>query len=135
MKRHPALVPYSDDHHRALVLARRLRRDVADAKLARDVQRAFETELDPHFRAEELRLLPALDARGCASLVERTARDHAQMRELVAGAWSEETARALGEVLDEHVRFEERVLFPEAERRLSEAELAAVRDALPRASR
>ena len=135
MKRHPALVPFSDDHHRALVLARRLRRDAVDAELAREVQRAFAAELEPHFRAEELRLLPALAAQGCAALVERTERDHAQLRELVRGAWSEETARALGALLDEHVRFEERVLFPEAEQRLSEAELAAVRDALPRAAR
>ena len=134
MKRHPSLQPYSDDHHRALVLARRLRRDAIDAALAREVQRTFEAELEPHFLAEERRLLPALEAVGCGSLVARTLDEHARVRALMRDAGSEASARALGTLLEAHVRFEERVLFPEAERRLSDAELAAVRDALPRSA-
>jgi hypothetical protein len=136
MKRHPSLQPLSDDHHRALVLARRLRRNPAGldeaalAALAREVRREFETELEPHFRLEERWLLPALEDRGAARLVERTAEHHARLRALVCGRWSRDTVQAFGALLEMHVRFEERVLFPEAEALLSEAELASVRDAV-----
>jgi iron-sulfur cluster repair protein YtfE (RIC family) len=135
MKRHPSLQPLSDDHHRALVLARRLRRDstavnaAALAALAREVRREFDTELEPHFRVEEGWLLPALERRGGTRLAEQATGDHARLRALASGPWSESTARELGTLLEEHVRFEERVLFPEAEALLSEAELVSVRDA------
>lgn len=135
MKRHPSLRPLSDDHHRALVLARRLRRDSSGmntqglAKLAREVRDEFEAELEPHFRVEERWLLSALEDRGAGGLVAQTAEDHARLRGLVRGRWSKDTAHALGDLLERHVRFEERVLFPEAEALLSERELAPIRDA------
>ena len=136
MKRHPSLQPLSDDHHRALVLARRLRREStgmdagALARLAREVRQEFGAEIEPHFRVEERRLLPALEGRGESRLAAQTLEDHARLRALVHGVWSEDTARELGALLEKHVRFEERVLFPEAEARLSEVELASVRDAV-----
>jgi hypothetical protein len=135
MKRHPSLRPLSDDHHAALVLARRLRRDStgmdaeALAALAREVRDELEAELEPHFRVEERWLLPALEGRGAGRLVARTAEDHARLRALVHGRWSKHTAQTLGDLLERHVRFEERVLFPEAEALLSETELVPIRDA------
>lgn len=135
MKRHAALLPLSDDHHRALVLARRLGRVPTEmdagalGSLEREVQREFGAEIEPHFRVEERWLLPALEARGEGRLPARTLEEHARLRALVRGAWSEETARELGALLEKHVRFEERVLFPEAEALLSDAELASVHDA------
>jgi hypothetical protein len=137
VKRHPSLRPLSDDHHRALVLARRLRREPAArdpdslAGLASEVREAFDDDLEPHFVVEETRLLPPLDEKGAADLAERTRADHAALRGLVHGRWSEATAGRIGERLEAHVRFEERVLFPRAEAILSDAELAAVRDAMP----
>jgi len=135
MKRHPSLQRLSDDHHRALVLARRLRRDSGEldvaglAVLEREVRREFEGQLEPHFRIEESWLLPALEGKGETRLVEQTLQDHTRMGALVGGLWSGETARELGKLLEKHVRFEERVLFPRAEALLSESDLAAVRDA------
>ncbi len=61
--------------------------------------------------------------------MEKTAEDHARLRELVRGRWSGETAREIGTLLEQHVRFEERVLFPRAEALLSDAELASVHEA------
>ena len=136
MKRHPSLQLLSDDHHRALVLARRLRRDSTElaatdlAALSREVQREFEAELEPHFRVEERWLLPALECKGGARLVAQAVADHVRLRALVRGFWSKGTAQEIGTLLEKHVRFEERVLFPEAEALLSEAELASVRDAV-----
>jgi hemerythrin-like domain-containing protein len=133
MKRHPSLQPLSDDHHAALVLARRLRRLALETapsdveSLAGEVRETFGAELEPHFRVEEEWLFPALAQRGAPELVERAEEDHVRLRSLVGGAWKPGTAREIGVLLEKHVRFEERVLFPKAESLLSEEGLAAVR--------
>ena len=123
------------------MLARRLRRSLPEqeaaglAALAGAVRRELDAELEPHFAVEERVLLPALEARGETELVQRTLADHARVRALARGTWSAGTAHELGALLEQHVRFEERVLFPRAEAVLSEAELAAVRDARPGSKR
>lgn len=134
MKRHPALVPLSDDHHRALVLARRLLRFEQDAEavaleeLAREVRQTLAEDLEPHFRLEEQWLLPPLEARGGGGSAERIRCDHARLRSLAREPWSLDTPREIGALLERHVRFEERVAFPEAEAILSPAELEAIRE-------
>ena len=106
----------SSDHHQALVLASRL----VKASLPSDVSAAldelldrFDTSLDPHFRVEEALLLPALRALGESELVHRTEEDHAWLRQEVARARGGASidARAYGERLRAHVRFEEKELF------------------------
>jgi mannose-6-phosphate isomerase-like protein (cupin superfamily) len=67
VKRHPALVPLSHDHHHTLVRARELRRAAADAdddglaEAAARFCRAFAGEVTRHFRDEEELLFPLLD--------------------------------------------------------------------------
>ena len=114
------------------MLARQARRageaddPAALADLWREAQTRFARELEPHFRAEETALLPPLEAAGEATLVARTRADHARLRELIAGAARAAEARAFGTLLHEHVRFEERSLFPRAEQVLTPEALAAV---------
>ena len=138
MKRHPGLEPLSDDHHRALVLARSARRAGETARdrdalatLWEQVRQRFALDLEPHFRAEETVLFPALAAAGERALVERALEDHAELRRLVRAAADAEGARAFGRRLHDHVRFEERELFPHAERVLPDLVL----DATGRAAR
>jgi len=138
VKRHPHLRRLSDDHHTALVLARRLRdfprtaEPAALAALAREVADILARELEPHFGVEERVLLPALRAAGEAGLAARTERDHTAVRARVGGTWHAATPGELGALLHDHVRFEERVLFPRAEQVLSAADLAAVAAAAER---
>jgi hemerythrin-like domain-containing protein len=116
----------SDDHHSALVLARRMRQ-VAEgavrfadlAKTWEGARASFAREIDPHFRVEEECLFPPLAAAGEQALVERALEDHARLRELIGSAPSLEIASAFGKRLHGHVRFEERELFPRAEAVLS----------------
>ena len=122
MKRHPHLQPLSDDHHGALVLARRTRlaakrcRDRGElANLWEEVRRRFALELEPHFRVEEELLFPHLDAAGARSEVQRARADHARLRELVGVEPDPGVAMEFAELLHRHVRFEERELFPRAE--------------------
>lgn len=131
MKRDPRLHGLSSDHHHALVLARRLAGRVtagADPEVARAFAEDFAREIAPHFQIEEDVLLPALREAGELALVERTEADHAELRALVAKARMGECAELgrLAQRLSEHVRFEERELFPACEAKLSDAVLAAV---------
>ena len=132
MKRHPHLHPLSDDHHGALVLARRIgsaaKRDAEGEALKQawnDLRHRFAGELEPHFRVEEAWLFPQLESAGESALVERARADHAGLRELVRSEPSPAVAAEFAELLRRHVRFEERELFPRAEAVLSPAALAA----------
>jgi hemerythrin-like domain-containing protein len=125
MKRAEALVGLSREHHTALSLAQRARRAAAEggaaaAAMAATVAGRFRAELKPHFDEEEAWLLPALAQAGEAALVARTLADHAALAglaaRLLAPGAAPDTLRAFAERLIEHVRFEERELFPAAER-------------------
>lgn len=124
MSRHPFLVELSRDHHHALVLGRRARRwssgDAAELAAGwAAIRAAYDAELAPHFADEEARVLPVVAARAPA-LVARTLEDHRAIRAFVRGPDDAAALRALGELLDAHVRFEERALFPAIEAALAE---------------
>ncbi len=134
MKRSDDLRELSDDHHTALVLALRARRAAAsgDREAVESawaaIDRDFPGQLEPHFAIEERWLAPPLAAAGEPALAARMADDHAALRAGVASG-GDRSAAALGHFADRltaHVRFEERELFPRAERRLSPAALAAI---------
>jgi len=133
MKRSAELRDLSDDHHRALVLARHARHAAtagapAVAEAWERIRTELALELEPHFRIEEAWLLPALARAGEGELAARTMEDHAALR-AAAAPDAPRDAPALagfGARLEAHVRFEERSLFPTAEARLAPAELAAV---------
>jgi iron-sulfur cluster repair protein YtfE (RIC family) len=142
MKRSEALRALSHQHHQGLFAALQLKRAREDtAAEARKVfLDFFEREGARHFRAEEELLLPAfarhtdvddvaivrvltehVDLRGRAQDLERsTDPDPAALREL-------------GERLESHIRFEERVLFPMIEEALPVDELERLGAALARA--
>jgi len=120
MKRNPVLQPLSREHHSALVLAKACERaaqsaDAAIVNLAcRRAILAFENELDAHFRIEEESLLPLLKSTYSQALLQRTLKEHEQLRGLLIGL-QQNDAQALGsfgKLLSAHVRFEERELFP-----------------------
>jgi iron-sulfur cluster repair protein YtfE (RIC family) len=132
VKRHNALAPLSRDHHHALVIAQRLK--CADEATAADARQAFleywRADGQRHFREEEDILLPSYAGHGDleAPIVARALIDHVRIRRL-ANELAADTAplgalHALGQQLGEHVRREERELFPLIERALPEAELA-----------
>jgi hemerythrin-like domain-containing protein len=104
MKRDQRLRQLSSEHHNALVLARKLRRGQPV-----ELPTAFEAELAPHFALEERVLLPALARTGREDLATRTLCEHDAMR----AALSE--PQRFAELLEAHVRFEERELFPTCE--------------------
>ncbi|MCW5943434.1 MAG: hemerythrin domain-containing protein [Fimbriimonadaceae bacterium] len=118
MKRHPALQPFSRDHNVGLVFARRIERGDA---VAEEFAKLWAEELDAHFRDEEALLGPLVgdDTRN------RLVAEHRAIRELAESVATADLGR-LGRLLDAHIRWEERELFPAIEASASEAELAAL---------
>jgi hemerythrin-like domain-containing protein len=144
MKRSPELTPLSRDHHHALEAARRLRR--ADDATLVDALAHFGDFWQRaglrHFEIEEQFLLPAIgrDDAEWAEAAARVEREHEELRAGAAGVLAgdsaadlRERARALGELLNQHVRFEERHLFPLLEQRLAPDQLASLGAAIERA--
>ena len=135
MKRSTALTSLSHDHHRALRAAQRLcRADDATASLARaDFLGFWTNEGRRHFRIEEDVLLPAFARHGDAEdeRVVKVLVDHLELRRRAADLAADpqpatRELRALGERLHDHVRHEERILFPLIEQTLPPRELAAL---------
>lgn len=146
MKRCPQLIGLSDEHHTALVLARRAAR-TADGrgKLSmpqawQQIEAIFAEELEPHFLIEEKFMVPPLEKFSEVEVTQALAQlrnDHSTLRELVRDTHKHDTENLarFGEVLHDHVRFEERVLFALAEEKLSIAELDRIAQACPKRNR
>lgn len=130
MKRSLALSALSREHHTALVWAKRAQH-VSDHDLNAFMAKLvaiFEHELEPHFQIEENGLLVALEQQGEHALVERTLAEHRVLRAGIERieAGDSDALALFGVALAAHVRFEERVLFPAAEERLSPDLLTAI---------
>ena len=135
-KRHPSLISLSHDHHHGLALALRLRQ--GDSALlndgwthnrreqARRVLKFYQEELSVHFRLEEEILFPAImkHVGHAASLITILIAQHRQMEKLIVRLQGSEPVPLdqalieLGEVLEQHIRTEERDLFPTYEREM-----------------
>ena len=133
MKRIAALRDLSDDHHGALVVARRCVQSASSGDAARaeavwrEVRADFARQLEPHFEIEERLLLPALEAIGEQARADRIREDHASLRALARLASpSPAQLERFGRALEAHVRFEERDVFEVAQARLPAAALGAI---------
>lgn len=132
MKRAQALQTLSSAHQHGLYVALTLERAGADsADRARSAFLHFwEREGLAHFRVEEEILLPAFASRSSADVeaVIRVLVEHVELRSRRATLAAEKeppvfVLRELGELLEAHIRHEERVLFPLIEQTLSSDEL------------
>jgi hemerythrin-like domain-containing protein len=143
MKRAPELRDLSDHHHQGLVQVRRLRR-AATGEEAAPLEETSEAFLEfwqegttAHFREEEEVLLPILTRYGGEIVdgpVVKMLIQHARIRGLVmelsdevrSGVVRPETLKGIGELLETHIRLEEREVFPMLEETLPEEALEEV---------
>ena len=141
MKRDPALRQLSRDHHKALSVAQRLRRAEESDVEARALEFLdfWRGHGQRHFRVEEEVLLPAYERVASAEEepIVRVLTDHVTIRrraaDIQAGVKSLRSLRELGTILEEHIRHEERVLFPCIEQALPPPELEVLARAIERA--
>lgn len=130
MKRSPELTPLSHEHHQALVVAIGLKRatgpEAADALV--DFHRS---DGERHFEIEERILLPgwiAADPGADREAATRVLAEHLELRAAVrrfeSRAATVGEVQRIGRLLESHVRYEERELFPAIETSLDDAVLA-----------
>lgn len=137
MKRHKALIPLSDEHHQGLVWAKRFR-DLPEEMSAVEAQDLVDTfipvwhsEINPHFQKEEQILLPVFartEATLSDSIVEML-RQHVFIRRdvlLLQDSPVVDVMHRLGSLLQDHIRLEEREVFPFIERESSDELLARI---------
>lgn len=125
MKRHEALAPLSREHHGSLILAQLLKKGapafkglpVDNKDKARYALEQFKQTIKKHFEKEETMLETAID---CHADIKRLAtgiiEEHRQLTRLFLSmettALLEDTMDKLGRTLEDHIRKEERELFP-----------------------
>jgi hemerythrin-like domain-containing protein len=144
--RHASLVPLSHDHHHALALALRCRKQAlgrlkpmgAEGLKARaeEFKEFFNTKLKRHFNAEEQILFPFLRAATPESngLIDELLKEHEQIRRtaltMEAGKDRARILFDLGDLLERHIRREERELFDLFESRIPAARTEALKTAI-----
>lgn len=111
LKRHPALIALSQEHHHALALCLRILRQ-PDANHRDDIL-AHQDDLLSHFAAEEMQFAPYWPHLP-QEMVAHFQADHADLRAMLAQPDFDDAVWniAFAERLREHARFEERELFP-----------------------
>ncbi len=126
--RDPSLLPLSHDHHHGLALALRCRKQALGQikpmgpegvrERAQEVLEFYRANLLAHFKAEEEVLFPLMreQVAGCGDMLDQLVRDHQQlhraMPQLEAGVGLAKLIFDLGDLLERHIRKEERELFP-----------------------
>jgi hemerythrin-like domain-containing protein len=132
IKRNSNIVKFSQDHHASLLFCWKLRqgikRHAGIERMVKYVQYFWIQHFAPHFKEEEEFLFaPVMDEK-----VQKAIEDHKRIRSLInelAYLDSKESAEylsGLADTVDEHVRYEERILFPHLESALSDEQLELV---------
>lgn len=146
IKRHSALLSLSRDHHLALQLARAIQSGVSPnlrAELPKGTQalrdhvcRVFAEEIEKHFAAEESVVMPAVKGHdeGLDEICKEILAQHRAMRALVEQAADTKLDEAstlslldrFGQLLESHVRTEERSFYQRIQEVLDEKSLEAI---------
>ena len=140
IKRSAELTPLSHDHHEALLFVFRLRQGLkngTDPKLlASFVQWFWERHMQEHFREEEQILAPHLPADH--PLLLQMIDEHQEIEAMIHINESIPDSSLLARfalTLHDHVRFEERTLFPYAEQYIPAEKLELIRQELVKTER
>lgn len=129
IKRHEALKPISREHHHGLLLCWKIRQglsnDIAPERIKAYVDWFWDTHLKFHFEVEEKHVFPVLA--NDHPLVIQVLEEHKQIHALIESKQDVlETLKTLEKVLDDHIRFEERVLFNEIQNIATPAQLSEI---------
>jgi hemerythrin-like domain-containing protein len=149
--RHPSLIPLSHDHHHGLALALRCRKQALGQikpmgqrglqNRAQEVSQFFYDNLVAHFCAEERVLFPLVESLvpESRSIVNRLLQEHEQIRAAIllleGSSGLAKVLFDLGDLLECHIRTEERELFPLYEKHVNAKDTERVSDEIQKALR
>ncbi|WP_104734139.1 hemerythrin domain-containing protein [Hanstruepera ponticola] len=125
-KRHIALQPLSREHHHGLLLCWKIKmgfkKNISSERIWKYANWFYETHLIPHFEIEEKHVFPILD--NTNNLVNEAIEQHRELQMLFTESTKvTNTLSAIEVLLEKHIRFEERVLFPEIQNMASETQM------------
>ena len=129
LKRHKALQPLSREHHHSLLLSWKIRRGFHNKV---DVERIktytdwfYKNHVEPHFTLEEEMIFPILN--NDHELIKKAISEHRRLQRLFNDSDDiEKSLSLLEEELEKHIRFEERILFPEIQQNATTEQLKAI---------
>ena len=128
IKRHLSLQPLSRDHHDGLLLKWKINKGITKgieiSRIQKYVDWFFKEHLIPHFRIEEDHLF-TID--GESNSVKQALLEHNELIRLFnIEKKDEEVLIKIGNLLEDHIRFEERVLFNELQSKATNEELKEI---------
>jgi len=136
LKRSKELAPLSREHHDGLLFAWKIKQGLANGTsietLCNYTRWFWTNHIKPHFKDEEKVLVKFLPADN--PLVLQMFREHAQISDLIISLDKEPDSNSLqllAEVINNHIRFEERQLFAYTEENLSPEQLNEIYKELP----
>ena len=135
IKRSPYLVALSRDHHTGLLFCWKIRtgikKEVAPERINRYIVYYWNEHLKTHFEEEETLLFDPVKT----PLSKKAMEQHVGIRQQLTKVTGPEKHNSeaylvLEQLVNEHIRFEERELFPALEQELSEEQLIVVGERL-----
>jgi len=129
LKRSKELQPFSREHHHGLLLCwkigKGIRKGVETDRIWNYVDHFYKSSLIDHFEDEERYVFPILG--NDHELVKKALSEHRRLHRLFAGtAQIDRSISLIEEELEAHIRFEERVLFPEIQTVATEEQLQTI---------
>jgi hemerythrin-like domain-containing protein len=129
IKRSKAFVQFSKEHHYGLLLAWKIRQDLTKVIPADEISRYvldfFRDDLKQHFTDEEKYIFSKLSA--ADPLRQRAESEHRDIYNLIESIHQNSTDKRLllqfADLLETHIRFEERTLFNHLQQQMSTEEL------------
>lgn len=126
IKRSQSLLPLSREHHHGLLLCWKIRtglkNNIEAKRINSFVEWFYKENLKKHFEIEEDYIFPVLGREH--ELAKRALTEHHQLQTLFEKKTKTvEILEIIAQELEKHIRFEERVLFPEIEKTTSEKEI------------
>lgn len=129
IKRNEFLQPLSREHHHGLLLCWKIRtglkKGIDAVRIKAYADWFYRTWLLPHFDMEEKHVftLPGLDP----ELIQRAIAEHRRLKQLFeSGTHVLQNLERIERELDQHIRFEERVLFNAVQEKATPAQLQSI---------
>ena len=133
MKRINQLIPLSKEHHQSLRLAKKCKDIAANENddeikaFSLQLKDDFDSQWDKHFRTEEETIFSLAETRGnkISEVCLQLKKEHRTMKNMVENiaAGESQLLHEFGQLLHDHTRLEENVLFPMVEDQFTQQEL------------
>ena len=135
IKRSKELAPLSREHHEGLLFVFKIRQGlklgIPEVRIGKFCTWSLDRHFDLHFKSEEMLLAPILGE--THPMIAQMLQEHKTIRNLFANVHIDADATALqglAQSINDHIRFEERKLFPLIEQTASPEQLQAIEQSL-----